>query len=416
MILACRILILRDVSHDGDYPMRPQLTTSVFVAWLVLGNGTRAGAQNATPLALESLAQSPYARADRGMATPAEKTPPHEALQPSAVGRNPEHVDKAPPTMIAERPGAVPASPDARWVEGYWDWDQSRKDFAWVTGTWLAPPKGKFWVNGFWRRDATGWYRVPGFWSGGSPAPKEERAQEPPRDGPRRGLPLPRPEEPIGMAPGPDYFFIPGEYVPGPGGVVWRPGFWARSQPGWVWIPAGWDRWATGWVFRDGFWSRATNPPSPPPGAAPSIRGDTLVSTPVGIGSPPAGMIWSSGMPINVVMARDVGLNPSVGPSPGPGEMMTATRSGEPGAAQLASRAETDPRSAQPSQSGQGSGKTTQTSGSQKPGDSRSGPQPESSQQPANSQYGPQPVYYPPGRAMMWNARSVVGFLRRVLP
>jgi hypothetical protein len=396
--------------------MRLQLPTSFFVAWLALGPGTGARAQNAAPLALESLAQSPFSRPDGGAAMSSEKTPPHEALQASALSPNPEHFDKAPPARIAERPGARPPGPDARWLEGYWDWDKGRKDFAWVTGTWLVPPPGKFWVNGYWRREPKGWYRVPGFWSGVSPVPKDGQVQEPPRDGRRVGLPLPLPEEPVGMAPGPDYFYIPGEYVPGPSGVVWRAGFWARAQPGWEWNPARWDRWANGWVFREGFWRRAANPPGLPPGVVASTPGGMLVSTPVGFGSHAAGTIWSPLVPSNGLTPRNVSLNTSPGSSAGPGETMTSTRPVEPGAAQLAARGETAGRPAETSQSGQEAGKTSQAGASQKPGDSQSGPQPAPPQQPANPGYGSQPMY-PPGRPMMWNARSVVGgFLRRVLP
>jgi hypothetical protein len=396
--------------------MRLQLPTSLIVAWLVLGHGTGARAQDAAALALESLAQSPHWRADRAVAMPVAKSPPHEAFQSSVAGRNPEHCAKAPPSMIAERPGSLPPSSDARWLEGYWDWDKGRKDFAWVTGTWLVPPPGKFWVNGYWRRDAKGWYRVPGFWSGVSSVRKDEPAQEPPRDARRVRLPLPRPEEPIGMAPGPDFFYVPGEYAPGPGGVVWTAGFWARSQPGWEWIPARWDRWATGWVFHEGFWRRATNPSSLPPGVVSSTPGDMLASTPVGVGSPPAGMVWSHLVPGNGLTPRNVSLNPSLGAWAGPGATMTSSRSGDPGTAQLASRSGTEHGPAETSQSGQEAGKTAPASGSQKPGDSQSGPQPAPPQQPANPWSGPQPMY-PPGQPMMWNARSVVGgFLRRVIP
>jgi hypothetical protein len=217
------------------------------------------------------------------------------------------------------------------------------------------------------------------------------------------------------MAPGPDFFYIPGEYGPGPGGVVWRPGFWARFQPGWEWIPARWDRWATGWVFREGFWSRTPNPTSPLPGMAPSTYGATLVSTPTGIGSPAPATTPNSVMPLDLTTVQNVGLNPSVGSSAAPGEMMIPTRSGQPGEIPLASRSATEASPADPARSGPGAGQTTQTSVSPKPSDSRSGPQPEYPQQPVYPSYGPQPVYYP-GRAMMWNARSVVGFLRQFIP
>jgi hypothetical protein len=396
--------------------MRPQLPTRFFIAWLVPGHGAGGRAQATVPPALEGRAENALSREGRGGSTSAEQGPPHEALQPSEACRDPKHVHKIPPSPIAERPGTLCPSPDARWIEEYWEWDESRKDFAWVTGTWVVPPPGKFWVNSSWRRDAKGWYRVPGLWSRGGQVQKDGRAQKLSPDGSRGGLPLIRPEEPIGMAPGPDFFYVPGEYIPGGGGVVWRPGFWVRSQPGWEWNPARRERWATGWVFREGFWNRDSVMPSPPPGNPPLIHGATLVSTATGLDPTPGGMNSRPSVPNNRVTPRDGGLNPSVGPGTGPGGTMTSTRSGEPGAAQLASRAETGQRPLEPSRSSQGGGATTQPGAPQQPSDPRSGPRPESLQRLAYVWYGSQPVY-PPGRAMLWNARSVVGgFLRRVLP
>jgi hypothetical protein len=360
--------------------MRLQLPTRFFVAWLVVGHGAGAAAQDAIPLSFERRAESHFSPERRGAAAPIDQSAPHEAVQPSAAGRDPEHLSKAPPSPIAERPGALCPSPDARWIEGYWEWDKSRRDFAWVTGTWLVPPPGKFWVNGYWRRDARGWYRVPGFWSGGGhvQVQKDRRAQEPASDWRQAGLPLIRPEESIGMAPGPDFFYIPGEYIPAVGGVVWRQGFWAQSQPGWEWIPARWDRRANGWVFREGFWNRVPDATNPHPGDRTGVSGTALVST---------------------------SANP-----------MTPTRLSQLGAAQLASRAETDQKSGEAARSSQDAGKPTQTGPSQQPSDAQSGPQQVAAQQPAYRSYAPQPAYYP-GRTMMWNARSVVGgFLRQFIP
>ena len=73
------------------------------------------------------------------------------------------------------------------------------------------------------------------------------------RDGPPRELPA----DPAGPAPGPDYFFIPGQYVPSGEGFAWKPGFWTRVQLGWEWAPAGWVRLAEGWAYREGHWERA---------------------------------------------------------------------------------------------------------------------------------------------------------------
>ena len=72
------------------------------------------------------------------------------------------------------------------------------------------------------------------------------------QEGPPRDLPEDRP----GPAPGPDYFYIAGQYVPSGTGVAWRPGFWTRTQPGWEWVPARWVRRSEGWVYREGRWAR----------------------------------------------------------------------------------------------------------------------------------------------------------------
>ena len=396
--------------------MRPQLRTEYFLAWLVLGHGAGAGAQNTVPLAIESLAESPLSR--EGRATPlAEQGSLHDALQPPAASRSPERIGKAPPPLFAERPGDSCPSPDARWIEGYWEWDKNRSDFAWVTGIWVVPPPGEFWVNEYWRRDAKGWYRVPGFWSGGGHVQKERRAPEPAPDGTKVGLPLIRPEEPIGMAPGPDFFYIPGEYVPEGGGVVWQPGLWARSQPGWGWIPARWERRATGLVFREGFWARASDTTNPPPRNIPSVAGTILASTPATSGSAPAGMNTRPVAPNNALAFPKGALNRSIGSWAGPADTMSTTGLGVPGAAQLAARAEAGQKPAKGSQSTPGAGNTTQNGAPPQPGDPGAGPQPESPQQPAYASHAPQPAYYYyPAQPVMWNASSVVGLLRSFLP
>jgi hypothetical protein len=81
----------------------------------------------------------------------------------------------------------------------------------------------------------------------------------------RDGPPVNLPSDPVGPAPGPGFFFIPGQYVPAGDGVSWRPGFWARSQPGWEWVPARWVRLAEGWTYREGHWERATRVEATPP-------------------------------------------------------------------------------------------------------------------------------------------------------
>ena len=139
--------------------------------------------------------------------------------------------------------------PDARaqWIEGYWEWEDSRHDFVWVTGTWRVAPPGRLWVNGYWKRDDQGWYRVAGFWSDRKTDRLDFRKDGPPADHPA--------DEP-GPSPGKDYFYVPGQYFPDGNGVVWKAGYWAKAQPGWAWVPAKWVKQPEGWVFQDGYWDR----------------------------------------------------------------------------------------------------------------------------------------------------------------
>ncbi|MFO0908508.1 MAG: hypothetical protein U0794_09125 [Isosphaeraceae bacterium] len=173
--------------------------------------------------------------------------PLHEAFLSPAKDRDPDRVAKAPPPPIVERPGVEAPDPRAQWIEGYWDWDDSRKDYLWVTGTWRVPPPGRFWVNGYWKRDENGWYRVAGFWSDRKTDRIDFRKNGPPAQHP--------PDEP-GDSPGDEFFFVPGQYYPDGDGVVWKPGFWAKAQPGWAWVPSQWVRQPEGWTFQEGFWDR----------------------------------------------------------------------------------------------------------------------------------------------------------------
>src|SRR5262245_2457746 len=84
-----------------------------------------------TPAATEPAPGSAPARVP-----PLMEGPLHEAFLPPAKDRAPDRVEKSPPAPIVERPGVDPPDPKAQWIEGYWQWDDSRNDFVWVTGTW----------------------------------------------------------------------------------------------------------------------------------------------------------------------------------------------------------------------------------------------------------------------------------------
>jgi hypothetical protein len=221
------------------------------------GRAARAGVDDLPPLEPPAVAAPASSPLSAPSATPSpsplqEPIPPeardgraHEALGGAGAVASPRQtIEKAPPAPPEERTEVEPPVPGARWISGYWDWDAARSDFTWVPGIWRVPPAGQFWVNGYWRRDDRGWSRVRGFWSGRKTAV------------PASGPPAERPAEQVGPAPGPDYFYVAGEYVPAGEGVTWRPGFWTKAQSGWDWVPARWVRLADRWSYREGHWER----------------------------------------------------------------------------------------------------------------------------------------------------------------
>ena len=69
---------------------------------------------------------------------PISEGPLHEAFLSPRKDREPTYVPKSPPRPIGEKPAIDPPSDRAEWIEGYWEWDEGRKDYVWVTGTWRS--------------------------------------------------------------------------------------------------------------------------------------------------------------------------------------------------------------------------------------------------------------------------------------
>jgi hypothetical protein len=189
---------------------------------------------------------------------PAPAAASHDALQDKSDRPNSKRVyaPKQPPRPIAERPSGPRPDRRATWVPGYWEWDPGRAEFVWIGGVWQMPPPGSIWVTPRWMGDRGGWYRTSGFWSGrrdnGPIATTYSTANQPAWR--TTGPPAGHPDDNPAAAPGPDYFYVPGHYVPTGDQLKWKPGFWARAQAGWDWIPARWVRRAAGWEFRAGYW------------------------------------------------------------------------------------------------------------------------------------------------------------------
>jgi hypothetical protein len=151
---------------------------------------------------------------------------------------------KAPPEPIEELPpDEKPAGDNVQWIPGYWQWDDEKQDFLWVSGFWRTPPPNRSWVPGTWRPVDGRWQWTAGFWA----AAQQPEIQY-----------LPQPPAPVEAAPppqpGPDYVYAPGCWVYRESRYVWRPGFWYVYRPGWVYVPAHYSWTPYGYVFVDAYW------------------------------------------------------------------------------------------------------------------------------------------------------------------
>ncbi|MBX9579795.1 MAG: hypothetical protein K2X87_05755, partial [Gemmataceae bacterium] len=202
---------------------------------------------------------------------PPQQPPPQPAADdgPEVLARGPVHeayaatvelptagevAPQAPPEPVEELPpDQKPDGDNVQWIPGYWDWDEERADFIWVSGFWRVPPPGRVWVPGSWREAAGGWQWTQGFWQPVAPPARpnvQPVAQEIEY--------LPQPPAPIEAGPAipaPDAasVYVPGSWV-WRSRYVWRPGFWIGHRPGWVWTPACYRWTPVGYVFVDGYW------------------------------------------------------------------------------------------------------------------------------------------------------------------
>ncbi len=206
-----------------------------------------------SPDGVEVLSRGPVHEA---FATPTTEPAPAPAL------------DKRPPAALEETPPAEKPEGNAIWIPGYWAWDDERRDYLWVSGTWRTPPPGKHWVAGYWKEDTSQWRWVPGFWTVG----------EADANGTHQVTYLPNPPTPPNAAPPgepptPDSFFVPGHWEWHAAGTViingapayrdagygWVAGYWVRVQPGYVWIAAHYRWTPSGFIYIPGYWDLAVS-------------------------------------------------------------------------------------------------------------------------------------------------------------
>jgi hypothetical protein len=170
----------------------------------------------------------------------------HEGFaQPWQLTVNPTAIiHKQPPDPIAEEPPSQrPAGKNVQWIPGYWQWNDDRKDFNWITGIWRDIPEGRHWVVGHWVPIADGWYRVLGHWAAQA-EPDFQYVNKPPE---------PK-EEQQPQSPGDDAAWIPGSWFYTDNGWQWRAGYYTQARDGYVWQPASYNWSPNGYIYTSGYW------------------------------------------------------------------------------------------------------------------------------------------------------------------
>lgn len=176
--------------------------------------------------------------------------PVHESFaQPVVYDPKPGPVIPRPPPRPIEEmpPDQKPEGANVRWIPGYWAWDDSRRDYLWISGVWRNIPPGRQWNPGYWHEVEGGVQWAPGAWT-----PTQSQ-------GPQQYYPAP----PASIESGPNSpmpadgsVWSPGCWVWADTRYAWQPGFWVPPQPNWVWIPPQYVWSPGGYMFVPGYWDR----------------------------------------------------------------------------------------------------------------------------------------------------------------
>lgn len=172
--------------------------------------------------------------------------PIHEAFaQPATTQPEPGPMaPQAPPAPVDELPpDQKPAGDNVQWVPGYWQWDDEKNEFLWVSGFWRQAPPGRTWIPGQYARMDKGWQWTAGYWSGGNQP--QQLLPEPP---------APVQAEPGTPPPFDDSIYVPGLWTYRDGRYRWRAAYYLDYRPGWIWHPAQYVWTPNGYVFVDGYW------------------------------------------------------------------------------------------------------------------------------------------------------------------
>ncbi|HEV3386753.1 MAG TPA: hypothetical protein VG097_18195 [Gemmata sp.] len=178
----------------------------------------------------------------------ADKGPIHEAFaQPGAEVRGKDMTaPKAPPPPVNEAPPeSKPEGANVKWIPGYWQWDEHKNDFIWVSGFYRNVPPNRAWEPGKWiEKDGKNVY-TPGFWRPTDTTTWKDVFPEPPKsveNGPST------PNE------NPNAMWVPGGWEYRNNEFVWRSGYWAAPYRDLMWQPSQYVYNGSGYNYIPGYW------------------------------------------------------------------------------------------------------------------------------------------------------------------
>jgi hypothetical protein len=192
----------------------------------------------------------------------AQEEPPLADPKPQVESRGPVHeafaqphvkdatavlpIKQKPPEPVPEEPPAQrPAGENVQWMPGYWQFDDDRKDFIWISGFWRNVPNGRRWVVGYWAEGNDGWRYVNGHWAAEQEPDRQIVPSAPPRN---------VDEGPSTPAPDDHSLYVPGNWFYTETGWRWRPGYWTEQPNDAVWVPSSYYWTPEGYVFTSGYW------------------------------------------------------------------------------------------------------------------------------------------------------------------
>jgi WXXGXW repeat (2 copies) len=159
-------------------------------------------------------------------------------------------VHSQPPVERYEVIGVAPG-PGYVWIRGHWGWRHER--WEWLGGRWERPAQpGTVWIAGQWAPSGNGWVWVEGHFDVQQmPPPPVETVEMVANEAPPAAI-----YESVPAAPGPDFFWIGGNWQ-WRGRWVWAHGHYDRHphfHQGAGWESGHWDHAGGHYVWREGHW------------------------------------------------------------------------------------------------------------------------------------------------------------------